>query len=773
MAAPPLLLYFGWRVIRDKRYLHHFRERLGWIPHSSQPTPPGSIWLHAVSVGEVLSSAALLKALKSSYPLAPLYVSCATIAGREIAEQKIAPLVNGVFYAPLDYAGCVRRVLKRLRPALVVVMETEIWPNLFREAKLSGAALAVVNGRISDRAFPRYLRWKRFLPSVLSCPDVLLVQSEEDARRYRELGAPAERVFPAGNLKYDFNPGEGEIAAPIREFLNSAAPDEILIAASTMPACDSADVDEDDIVVEAFGQLAARRPRLLMILVPRRPDRFDVVAAKLRACGIRHVRRSALPAGEPIDLPGVLLLDSMGELGRLFAVADLVFMGGTFPRRGGHNILEPAFFGKAVIAGPHMENFAAIAEEFTRAGALVRVEEPGGLSAAVSRLLDSDEERTQIGERGRELAAARRGVTGRIAERLMDLYFGALPRSRPSKLLAPFAALWRWESERRRERGMRARKRLDRPVVSIGGIAMGGAGKTPFTDWLTAELRARGLQPAILTRGYRRRSAEPCVVLEAGSESPPEVTGDEPQIYLRRGAAHVGVGADRYRCGLRLLECLDADVFVLDDGFQHWPLSRDVDVVLIDALDPFGGGSVFPQGRLREDPSALGRADVLVITRAGPGVRTDGIERSLRKWNSRAPILRSWVVPRGWIDAASGIENERAPAGPVAAFCGLANPRTFWRTLDSLGLDVRFRWAFGDHHLYRLRELRRFCRRARHAGAEAVAITEKDIPNLPPGWLEQLSPMRVFALRIGVAVDDPERLLELICALPRRPAAPR
>jgi 3-deoxy-D-manno-octulosonic-acid transferase len=721
----------------------------------------------------VLSSVALLKDLRAAYPAAPLYLSCSTLAGRAIAEEKVAGLVDGVFYAPLDYVWCIRQVLRRIRPALVVIMETEIWPNLYREAKLAGAALVVVNGRISDRAYPRYLRWKWFFCAALAQPDLILVQSEEDARRYRAVGAPDDRVELGGNLKYDFNPGTGEIPAAIREFLQAASPSAVVVAASTMPPRDAADVDEDDIVLRAFGELAERHPRLLMILVPRRPDRFDVVARKLEAAGVPFVRRSALPAAGVPPLPAVLLLDSMGELGRLFALADLVFMGGTFPRRGGHNILEPAFFGKPVVAGPHMENFAAIADEFTRAGALVRVERAEQLGGVLSRLLDDAEERGRVGLLGRELAAAKRGVTGRVTQRLVQHYLRAVPLLRRSSVFAPLALLWRMGARRKRERAIAVRRRLDRPVISVGGITMGGAGKTPFVDWLTMLLRSRRLQPAILTRGYRRRSSEEYVVLAAGTPAPFEVTGDEPQIYLRRGAAHLGVGADRYTCGRKLLEALDADVFVLDDGFQHWRLARDFDVVLIDAWDPFGGGEVFPRGRLREELDALGRANAFVITRVEPGVRTDAIEHELRRWNARAPVFRSRVTPRGWLEVGTGAEVDALPGGAVSAFCGLANPRPFWRSLESLGLDVRFRWAFGDHHSYRVNELRRFGHKARHAGAGAVVITEKDIPNLPPNALQILAPLPVFALRIGVEIDDQERFLELVSAFSGQPTAPR
>ena len=212
LAVPPLILYFVLRIRRDRRYAAHFGERLGTIPFPIKPTAAGTIWLHAVSVGEVISSISLVRTLREMFPSVPLFVSCGTVAGRAIAEEKLAPLVDGIFYVPLDYVWCVRRVLRKLMPALVVVMETEIWPNLYREVKRCGARLVVVNGRISDRAFPRYRRIRFIAAAALSQPDAIFVQTEQDRARYLELGAPAGRVRAEGNLKYDFDPSEGDVA---------------------------------------------------------------------------------------------------------------------------------------------------------------------------------------------------------------------------------------------------------------------------------------------------------------------------------------------------------------------------------------------------------------------------------------------------------------------------------------------------------------------------------------------------------------------------------
>ena len=327
MALPVVVAYFLVRTIRNPAYFTSLGERLGFLPSSFRQTAPGALWLHAVSVGEVTAAIELVRRLREEYPRAPLFLSVGTLAGYGTAKEKMANRVNGIFYAPIDLVFAIRRVLRSLQPALVVVLETEIWPNLFREVKRAGCGLVVVNGRISDRTEARYRRLSWFFREVLQWPDVVLAQSEAICERYLAMGAPATRVQVGGNLKYDFVPKEVDAASPVRQVIENAQPAEIWIAASTMPPAFTGDVDEDDVVVQAFQALAEKRPRLLLVLAPRRPERFDGAAAKLEAAGIRYVRRSRLQ--QALELPGVLLLDTIGELSGLFSLADVVFMGGT------------------------------------------------------------------------------------------------------------------------------------------------------------------------------------------------------------------------------------------------------------------------------------------------------------------------------------------------------------------------------------------------------------------------------------------------------------
>ncbi len=418
---------------------------------------------------------------------------------------------------------------------------------------------------------------------MLCWPDAILVQSEEDGKRYVAAGAPRDRVKFTGNLKYDFTPPVSGIVPEIARFLEHVNPENVWIAASTMPPLDSfdldSDVDEDDAVIAAFQCLARQWTRMLLILAPRKPERFDAVAHKLRAAGIPFTRRAALA---PVDLPGVLLLDSMGELAALFERADVVFMGGTLARRGGHNILEPAYFGKPIIVGPHMENFADIAEAFFSASAVTRIETPAELGGAVSRLLEDSIGSAAMGERAREVTESRRGVAAHIATEIWRAYADGVPNPRRTLfarlMLTPLSWLWRVGHVVNMRRVLARHRTLHTPVVSIGGLALGGVGKSPMVAHIAARMREAGRNPAILTRGYKRRSRGTAVIVPRGEQAPVGLTGDEAQIFIREGDAHVGIGGDRFEVGRLMEQQLKPEIFLLDDGFQHHRLSRGRDV---------------------------------------------------------------------------------------------------------------------------------------------------------------------------------------------------
>jgi 3-deoxy-D-manno-octulosonic-acid transferase len=759
--------------VRNPAYRRHFRERLGFIPVLSNPTKNASVWLHAVSVGEVLSAIPLLRALREELPKVHLYLSVSTAAGRKIAEVETGGLVDVVFYLPIDYRSFLRRAFNRIRPGLLIVLETEIWPNLYSEMKQNNAPLVIVNGRISDRTWPRYssLRW--FFCPFVELPDLVLVQSRVDLDRYRELGVKQQKLQMEANLKYDALPRHGTLQ------LDTYHATPIWIAASTVGPNERGSleyhtVDEDDLVLASFRELAPNFPALLLILAPRQPSRFDIVAEKLARSGLPFVRRSevkssprSLPA---LTLPGILLLDTLGELTRCYALADAVFVGGSIAPRGGHNIIEPAAAGCAIAVGPNMQNFAAILDDFLADAAVLQFHSGPDLTPTIRKLLEAREEARELGHRARLVVERKQGVAARIIQKAVPLYYTSVPRQSHNLAarltLKGLASLWIaggvWKRHHYERKAQHAGS-LRVPVISIGGITVGGSGKTPFTTYLAAQLGRRGYSPAILTRGYRRRSPAENLVLGPGAKLPAAWTGDEAQIFLRREVGAVGIGSNRFETGKILLEQRpETNVLLLDDGFQHALVRRNVDIVLIDGLDPFGRDEVVPLGRLREPLSALTRAHIFIVTRAESDHRFEAIRARLHSLNPNAPVFRTKLVTRNWRDFRSGRSLSDLPARRVAAFCGLGNPSGFWDTLSSLGLEIVFRWAFEDHHSYTPSELQRLAHQAYLHGAELLVTTEKDRINLPPLPLRALRGLDLAWLEIELELESQDSFFVIL-----------
>jgi 3-deoxy-D-manno-octulosonic-acid transferase len=401
--------YFLWRGLVTGKYVGTFRERLGLAPGAPTAGAEGGIWVHAVSVGEVLAARPLVERLKERFPSRPVFVSTTTMTGNAVARRSLTQ-ADGLFYAPFDWPRPVRRALARVRPKLLVLVETEIWPNLIHEARRSGARIAIVNGRISPRSFRRYLWLGRMLARVLAEVDLFLMQSDAHADRIRGMGAPPDRVHTSGNLKYDAL-GRAGASAELRALV---APTEapLFVAGSTMAG-------EEAAVLGAFAALREHFPAARLILAPRHPERFDAVFDLVTARGLRCARRSGLV--HPWQDAEVLLLDTLGELASVYSLASVVFVGGSLVPTGGHNVLEAAVYGKAVIVGPHMHNFQEIADLFRAEEALVSVASPEALANAVVDLTRDDARRERIGRAGRALVERHRGAVDRTVDALSAL----------------------------------------------------------------------------------------------------------------------------------------------------------------------------------------------------------------------------------------------------------------------------------------------------------------------------------------------------------------
>jgi 3-deoxy-D-manno-octulosonic-acid transferase len=406
--------YWLLQMLRRDKYRAGLGERLGRVPaRLLRPERPAAAWMHAVSVGEVLAASSLIEELRALFPGGRIVVSTTTTTGQKLARQRFGE--ENVFYFPLDFAFAIRPYLRSLQPRLVVLAETEFWPNFLRLAKASGARVAVVNARISDRSLPGYRRWRGLLPGVLLNVKLFLAQSEEDKRRLISIGAASERVQVAGNLKFDTRARLPSAALdPLRAALAGAGPAQTVICGSTVEG-------EEALLLRAFEIVFTRHPQAVMVVAPRHPERFDAVAGLLAASGMPWRRRTALPADDRMT-GGVLLLDTIGELSALYALGSVAFVGGSLVPRGGHNILEPAQQGAAILVGPYTENFRDIVRIFDRAGALRVVRpDPQTLADALLQLLGDPGARSHLGELARKTWQANTGATHRTLDALAVL----------------------------------------------------------------------------------------------------------------------------------------------------------------------------------------------------------------------------------------------------------------------------------------------------------------------------------------------------------------
>jgi 3-deoxy-D-manno-octulosonic-acid transferase len=408
--------YFVYQAVRYRKYVTNLRQRLGYLPVSFNLDGEPSIWLHAVSVGEALTARALAGDLKARYPRLRLFVSTTTVAGQQVAAREIKD-ADATFYFPLDVPGIVNRTLRLVQPRLFLMMETEIWPNLLRACRQAGIRTAVVNGRISDRSFPRYRLVRRLFRRVLADVDRFCMQADESATRLISLGADPARVVVTGNLKFDslraVPAGPDRAMHRVERFFRVPEHRPVIIAGSTMRG-------EELMVLRAFERMRAGEPRTLLVIAPRHPERFDEVERLARDEGFRTLKRSALAIDEdpPAD---VVVLDSIGELAHLYRLATVVFVGGSLVPTGGHNILEPAVHGRPILFGPHMQNFQEIAAAFLDGRAAVQVRDEWELESAFRDLLADAPRRLALGRAAQAIVEGSHGARERTLAAIAEL----------------------------------------------------------------------------------------------------------------------------------------------------------------------------------------------------------------------------------------------------------------------------------------------------------------------------------------------------------------
>jgi len=433
LASPLLIL----DAIRKGKYVTGLGQRLGKLP-SINSEGAAVIWLHCVSVGETAAARTLVNTLAKTFPSHQIAISTTTITGQDVARRIFADRAAAIFYFPIDWAWTVRRVLRTLNPAVVLVMETELWPRLFHECRRRDIPVVLVNGRISNRSFPRYKFVRPFMREVLNDLTLALAQSEQDSRRLRELGLPATKIRTTGNLKFDTAEtavDEQTLDSLQRQF-GLDGTQSVIVAASTHDP-------EERLLIEACrGIINEKRARL--IIAPRHPERFEGIASLVKESQLSCGRRSQ---DRPTDRDSeVILLDTVGELNSVYSLADIAFVGGSITPHGGHNVLEPAARAVCVVTGPHTENFSAVTNALLDDGAIIQLpESPAAqtaaqLAAVLNDLLGDETRRRDLGKKAQAVCRQNAGATDRTVAAIAQVMSQSLRHDVPTPVSLPASA---------------------------------------------------------------------------------------------------------------------------------------------------------------------------------------------------------------------------------------------------------------------------------------------------------------------------------------------
>ena len=755
-----------------KKYRETFFSRLWMEPlnAANNPAEPAElshlIWIHALSVGEVLSAEPLVKAMARKHGAANLIFSASTHTGLEMARRVIAPHVQAVRHFPYDTVFSVNRALTVIRPRMVVIVETDLWPNFLSRLNRCRIPVYLVNARLSGRTFRGYKRIDGVMVPLLSMFRKICVQTERDRRRFLALGVPGDRIVTVGNLKFDQAPVN--ISVHERERLTAAlhlpANKPVWVAGSTHPK-------EEEILGKAFQRLRTAGFDPTLIVAPRDPGRAATVCEIFSRLGIHAMAMTQLETQDRSSA-AVVVVDRLGILRQLYAMADITFVGGSLVKAGGHNPLEPAAVAKPILFGPYTDDFDWISRTLENAGGALRVSDENHMAELIRELLINKKKKNQMGQTafavfnnhqgavartmailetrsssgGEPLARASSGpkamnrkikAAQRLRNRIESLARGD-DRLQPVAIAAGlhvlsilYGAVMAMRA-RLYEKGLLPSKALPCRVVSIGNITAGGTGKTPMTIFVARTIKDLGYRVVVISRGYKGRMERSGGVVSDGRTlfHGPIDAGDEP--YLMATALTdipVVVGGDRYQAGMLAMRRFAPDVIVLDDAFQHLRLKRDLDLVLLDQRLPLGNGYLLPLGRLREPLSALRRAHALVFTRCNAAAPSHRLPAQLRHRPAfhtiHVPVIKATHAADD-LSFKGGIDISTLQGRQAVAFSGLADNDQFFDSLEKDGCRLVHKFAFGDHHQYCAGDLDRIVRQAVGKGADLLITTAKD-----------------------------------------------
>ena len=771
------------RATRERGFVERIKQSFGFYPKETidKVARKDAIWVHAASVGEIVATSPLVREFRKVFPTSPILVSVVTTGGYEMANRIIKD-ADAIIYFPLDLPFLASRVVDRIRPRVFLPVETELWPNFLKKAKQLDVPVMMVNGRISDRSVKQYKYLFGMLREMIGTVKCFAMQSSIDADYIMRLGAPRELVTVTGNTKFDqayTSVSPDERAELIRELGLSGA-SHIMIAGSTHRG-------EEELVLTAFRAVREREPGVRLIIAPREVLRTMEVEHLCRRAGFTvNTRKNLQQGGEGGE--DIVILDTVGELGRVYGLGDVIYIGGSLVAHGGHNILEPAAHGKAIIVGNQMFNFKDIHALFRSHDAVVTVVNGEELTRETLRLFGDPAERERLVRETLAIIDENKGASEKSAKILVEMLENYESRrairaqrrtlghrvqatQKVANLQTYFIDLVHDKEVRGLWRrlimtvfyvfsliygqlvnlklsmyhiGWFKKERLTCFVISLGNVTVGGTGKTPTAQHLAREIRDMGYRVAILNRGYRAKWRGAVGIVSDGHalKMDAETAGDEAFMLAKHlPNVPVLIGPERAVTGRYAIEHFGAQVAILDDGYQHWQLERDMDILLVDAVNVFGNGYLLPRGTLREPLSHIDRADVCLMTKvdqAAPGA-IEYIWETFRSYNQDGLILESIHQPRQFVRLADWYEDIAAGGVPVTELKGkkvlavsaIGNPASFEQTLADLGIEIVESMRYPDHHDYGEKDMAEVLYRAETLGVEAIIITEKDAVKVP------------------------------------------
>lgn len=790
------------RAIREKGFVNRLKQQLGfWPKHAlDKVARKNCIWVHAASVGEIVAASPLIKEFRREFPNSPILVSVFTNNGYEMANRIIKD-ADSIIHFPFDLPWLSSHLLYKVRPRVFMPVETELWPNFLRAAKELDIPVLMVNGRISDKSVSRYRYLRSIWYDMLDTIKFFAMQSPVDAENILQLGASKDLVTVTGNTKFDqtYTDVTAEEKQQLIRELGLEDNEGIFLAGSTHKG-------EEESVLAAFLAVQAKHPKAKLLIAPRAVLRTGAIESMCHQRGLKTATRTQLQEHPATD-HDVVILNTIGELGKVYSIGDVVFVGGSLIPHGGHNILEPAAHGKAIIVGKHMFNFKDTHVLFAGRNAVITVNGEEELVRETVRLFDDKAERQCMEQATLDIVAENKGAARRTAVILHDLldrceakervkatdklenfqtYFFQIIHGKEPKgfglrclilLLQVFAYIYGMLLNLKLAGyscGIFSKKKLSCFVISLGNITVGGTGKTPTAQRLARAIRDMGYKVVILNRGYRAKWQGEIGVVSDGKELKMDAaTAGDEAFMLAKHLPNVPVliGPERAKTGQYAVEHFGAQVAILDDGYQHWQLDRNLDVVLVDAVNVFGNGHILPRGTLREPLSHLSRADVCLLTKvdqAEPG-SIDYIKKRIAEYGKNPLIVESVHQPQHCIEisewkkniASEGNSVDIIKGKKIIALSAIGNPASFEQTLCSTGAEVIESFRFPDHHEYTLEEIKDAMSQAIRQGAEAIATTEKDAVKLPP-LPEDMEKLPVYVVTVEVVIQgDSSELLNL------------